>query len=46
METRRLSRGVAFDLLRRASMDVNRKLRDVAEELTFTGDLPGRRRRD
>jgi len=42
MATRRLSREAAFDLLRRASMDVNRKLRDVAEEVTFTGHLPSR----
>lgn len=33
----------AFEVLRRTSMDLNRKLRDVAEEVTFTGGLPTRR---
>ncbi len=30
----------AFELLRRSSQHLNRKLRDVAEEVEFTGDLP------
>lgn len=45
MATHRLSREAAFDVLRRTSMDVNRKLRDVAEDVAFTGDLPHGRRR-
>jgi GAF domain-containing protein len=41
MERQRLSAGDAFDLLRRASQRLNRKLVDVAEHLTETGELPG-----
>jgi len=41
MERQRLSAGDAFDLLRRASQRLNRKLIDVAEHLTETGELPG-----
>jgi len=33
--------GDAFDLLRRASQRLNRKLVDVAEHLTETGEMPG-----
>jgi len=43
MAAHRISQDAAFDVLRRASMDLNRKLREVAEEVTFTGDLPERR---
>jgi AmiR/NasT family two-component response regulator len=41
MERQRLSAGDAFDLLRRASQRMNRKLVDVAEHLTETGEMPG-----
>jgi hypothetical protein len=41
MERQRLSAGDAFDLLRRASQRLNRKLIDVAEHLTETGEMPG-----
>jgi len=41
MERQKLSAGDAFDLLRRASQRLNRKLADVAEHLTQTGQLPG-----
>jgi ANTAR domain/GAF domain len=40
MERQRLSAGDAFDLLRRASQRLNRKLVDVAEHLAETGELP------
>jgi hypothetical protein len=40
MERQRLSAGDAFDLLRRASQRLNRKLVDVAEHLTQTGEIP------
>ncbi|MCU7728909.1 GAF and ANTAR domain-containing protein [Actinoplanes sp. KI2] len=40
MERRRLSAGDAFDLLRRVSQQLNRKLADVAQELAETGELP------
>jgi hypothetical protein len=40
MERQRLPAGDAFDLLRRASQRLNRKLVDVAEHLTETGELP------
>lgn len=40
MERQRLSAGDAFDLLRRASQRLNRKLADVAEHLAETGELP------
>jgi hypothetical protein len=33
--------GDAFDLLRRASQRLNRKLVDVAEHVTESGELPG-----
>ena len=32
----------AFQMLRRASMDTNRKLREVADEVVLVGDVPGR----
>jgi hypothetical protein len=41
MERQRLSAGDAFDLLRRVSQRLNRKLSDVAQELAETGELPG-----
>jgi hypothetical protein len=40
MERQRLSAGEAFDLLRRVSQRLNRKLSDVAEQLAETGELP------
>ena len=40
MANRRLSREDAFAVLRRTSMDLNRKLRDVAQHVEFAGDLP------
>jgi GAF domain-containing protein len=40
MERQRLSAGDAFDLLRRASQRLNRKLADVAQHLADTGELP------
>jgi ANTAR domain/GAF domain len=40
MERQHLSAGEAFDVLRRASQRLNRKLADVAEQLAETGDLP------
>lgn len=38
MERHKVTAGQAFDRLRAASMNVNRKLRDVARELSETGD--------
>ncbi|WP_051807272.1 GAF and ANTAR domain-containing protein [Actinoplanes subtropicus] len=40
MERQRLSAGDAFDLLRRVSQRLNRKLADVARQLAETGELP------
>jgi GAF domain-containing protein len=40
MERERISAGQAFDVLRRASQHLNRKLRDVAQDLVDTGDNP------
>jgi hypothetical protein len=40
MERQRLSAGDAFDVLRRASQRLNRKVTDVAERLAETGELP------
>lgn len=40
MERQRLSAGEAFDLLRRASQRLNRKLADVAQQLAETGQVP------
>lgn len=39
MERQRLSAGEAFDLLRRASQRLNRKLADVAQQLAETGQI-------
>ena len=41
MERFKITDDLAFRLLVRASQDTNRKLRDIAEELTTTGQLPG-----
>jgi GAF domain-containing protein len=41
MERFRLSAGEAFELLARASQREHRKLRDFADDLASTGDLPG-----
>jgi AmiR/NasT family two-component response regulator len=40
MERQRLSAGDAFDLLRRVSQRLNRRLTDVAQQLAETGALP------
>jgi ANTAR domain-containing protein/GAF domain-containing protein len=40
MERQRLSAGDAFDVLRRTSQQLNRKLTDVAQHLAETGELP------
>ena len=40
MERQRLSAGEAFDVLRRASQRLNRKVADVALHLAETGELP------
>ncbi|MEU5727285.1 GAF and ANTAR domain-containing protein [Micromonospora sp. NPDC047738] len=40
MERQRLSAGDAFDLLRRTSQRLNRKLADVAQQLAETGEIP------
>jgi hypothetical protein len=40
MERQHLSAGDAFDLLRRASQRLNRKLADVAQHLAETGEIP------
>jgi GAF domain-containing protein len=45
MERFRLTAHQAFDVLSRASQELNRKLVDVAAELTETGALPGRDQR-
>ncbi|MDN5751233.1 MAG: GAF and ANTAR domain-containing protein [Pseudonocardia sp.] len=42
MERHRLTGDQAFELLVRASQRGNMKLRDVAEQLTSSGELPGR----
>jgi GAF domain-containing protein len=40
MASGRLTRDAAFDALVKASQDANRKLRDIADEVTRTGGLP------
>jgi putative methionine-R-sulfoxide reductase with GAF domain len=40
MERERLSADQAFDILRRASQHLNRKLREVAQDLVETGERP------
>jgi hypothetical protein len=40
MERERISSDQAFDILRRASQHLNRKLRDVAQDLVDTGARP------
>lgn len=40
MATHHVKRDEAFELLRRASMDLNAKLRDIATEVELTGVLP------
>lgn len=40
MERHRLTASQAFELMVRASSHTNRKLFDVAEELTSTGAMP------
>jgi GAF domain-containing protein len=40
MERERISSGQAFDVLRRASQHLNRKLRDVAQDFVDTGERP------
>jgi GAF domain-containing protein len=41
MERHKLTADQAFQLLAHASMRMNTKLREIAEELVLTGDLPG-----
>lgn len=41
MASHRVTSDEAFALLRRASMDLNRKLHDVAAEVELTGTVPG-----
>ena len=41
MERYRLTADQAFQLMAQASMHANRKVRDIAEELVHTGELPG-----
>jgi GAF domain-containing protein len=45
MERFKITDDLAFRLLVKASQDANRKLRDIAEQLTATGELPGSDRR-
>ena len=45
MATHKLTSDQAFDLLRIASQDMNRKLSTLAKEVAETGELPQRRRR-
>jgi AmiR/NasT family two-component response regulator len=40
MERHKLTADQAFQLLARRSMTTNRKLRDVADQLVLTGQLP------
>ena len=40
MERHKRTADLAFQLLARASMDTNRKLRDIADDLVRTGELP------
>jgi AmiR/NasT family two-component response regulator len=40
MERERITPGQAFDILRHASQHLNRKLRDVAQDLVDTGERP------
>jgi GAF domain-containing protein len=40
MERERITADLAFDVLRRASQHLNRKLRDVAQDLVDTGERP------
>jgi ANTAR domain-containing protein len=42
MAERRLTREQAFDVLSKASQNLNRRLRDIAEEVAHTGELPDR----
>jgi hypothetical protein len=42
MERQRLTSDAAFALLVQASQGLNRKLRDIAEEVELTGEVPGR----
>ena len=41
MERYKIDGGRAFDVLARTSQHTNRKLRDIAEHLAITGELPG-----
>lgn len=44
MAAHRIPEPDAFDLLRHASNSLNRKLHDIAQDVTDTGELPGRQR--
>lgn len=46
MERERITADQAFDVLRRASQHLNEKLRDVAQDIVDTGDIPTRPLRD
>jgi AmiR/NasT family two-component response regulator len=41
MAIRRIGQDEAFDLLRMVSQRTNRKLREIADEVVHTGQLPG-----
>lgn len=45
MAAHKISETEAFELLRHASNRLNRKLHDIAQDVTDTGELPGRGRR-
>ena len=46
MERHKLTADQAFGVLARVSQEMNRRLFDVASEVTGTGSLPGGRRHD
>jgi len=41
MQAHKVDADGAFTLLRTTSQRLNRKLRDVADDVSYTGDLPG-----
>jgi len=41
MERYRIKEDEAFDVLRAISQNAHRKIRDLAEDVVFTGQLPG-----
>jgi hypothetical protein len=44
MSTHKITEDQAFDLLRTTSQNLNRKLRDIADDVTESGELPNDRR--